>query len=151
MKFNIAFIAFLSIATLSTFTACEKTEEVIIDSSLPQGAFTAAKSGTFTEQNGTGSKGAAQIGTDADGTYFLKLGSDFSTTLATGTVTVFLSTSEVYTADPGNGNPNLQLIGVVGKNGEMYFKLSAAPAAKFTHAILWCASASIPFGYAPLN
>ena len=73
------------------------------------------------------------------------------TELGTGTATVYLSTSATYKADPGKGNPDLKLLGIVAKNGEQYFKLSAAPESKFTHVIIWCGSASIPFGNTPLN
>ena len=93
----------------------------------------------------------ASLGTDETGTQFLKFGSDFTTTFATGTVTVYLSTSQVFVPDPGNGNPNLRLLGAVSAAGENFFKLSPAAASKFTHVILWCGSASVPFGYAPLQ
>ena len=149
MKRNIILLALLS-ASLA-FTACEKEKEVIVDPTLPQGAFTAARSGVFVEQNGTGSKGAAQLGADADGTQFLKFGSDFSTTFATGTVTVYFSTSMTFSPDPANGNPDLRLVGPVSKAGENYFRLDPDVASKFTHVILWCGSANIPFGYAPLQ
>ncbi|MBL7774782.1 MAG: DM13 domain-containing protein, partial [Saprospiraceae bacterium] len=115
------------------------------------GAFTVSKTGTFVEQNSTGSKGTAQLGVDASGTQFLKFGSDFATTFATGTVTVYLSTSMTFTPDPANGNPALRLIGPVSQAGENYFRLQPAADAKFTHVILWCASANVPFGYARLQ
>ncbi len=151
MKHNVFFSILLSLAALSTFTACEKEKEVIVDPTQPQGTFSVAKSGTFTEQNGTGSKGAAQIGTDEDGVQFLKFGTDFATNFATGTVTVYLSTSMTFTPDPANGNPLLRLIGPVSKAGENYFRLSPAADAKFTHVILWCGSANVPFGFAKLQ
>ncbi len=151
MKSHILFFALLTLTSLTVFTACEKEVEVIVDSTQPRGAFTPSKNGTFVEQNGTGSKGAVQLGTDADGVQFLKFGSDFSTNFATGTVTVYLSTSMTFTPDPGNGNPELRLIGPVSKAGENYFKLDPAAAVKFTHVILWCGSANIPFGYAQLQ
>ncbi|MBK8389500.1 MAG: hypothetical protein IPL23_09615 [Saprospiraceae bacterium] len=81
----------------------------------------------------------------------MKLGSDFTTVLATGTVSVYLSTSATFKADPGKGNPDLKLIGIISKNGEQYFKMTTAPEAKFTHLILWCGSANVPFGYAMLQ
>ncbi|MCB0544464.1 MAG: DM13 domain-containing protein [Saprospiraceae bacterium] len=138
-------------AAALAFTACEKEKEVIIDPTQPQGAFTAAESGSFVEQNATGTKGTAQLGTDEDGKQFLRFSSDFTTNLATGTVTVYLSTSDTYTADPANGNPDLRLIGPVSKAGENYFLLDPAAASKFNYVILWCASANIPFGYAALQ
>ncbi len=134
-------------------TSCGEDEPEIqeIDTSMPSGSFTADISGTFVAQNDTGSKGMAELGTDEDGTQFLHFGSDFETVLATGTVTIYLSTSDTFTADPGNGNPDLFLVGVVKANGEQYFKLDPGAASKFDNVILWCGSASIPFGYAALQ
>ncbi|MDZ4680155.1 MAG: hypothetical protein SH848_18305 [Saprospiraceae bacterium] len=152
MRFKtVLFSTFLAATTL-LFTACEKeTEEILVDSNLPQGMLTISKSGSIIEQNATGSKGAVQLGTDTEGVQFVKFGTDFQTVLATGTVTVYLSTSKDYVADPANGNPNLRLIGIVQKNGEQYFKLDPNADARFTHLILWCGSATIPFGFASLN
>ena len=151
MKFNALVIALFSVVSIASFTSCEKEVEVIVDSSKPQGAFTASKSGTFVEQNATGSKGTAQLGTDENGVQFLKFGADFASSFATGTVTVYLSTSMNFTPDPANGNPTLRLIGPVAKAGENYFRLDPVAASKFTHVILWCGSANVPFGYAPLQ
>ncbi|TAE55104.1 MAG: hypothetical protein EAZ89_06005 [Bacteroidetes bacterium] len=139
----------LGLLSLLFLSACK--EEVIIDPTQPSGAFTASRTGTFIAQNATGSAGMASLGTDEDGAQFLKLGSDFTTNFATGTVTVYLSKGQTYTADPANGNPSLRLLGVTRKAGEQYFKLETAVGADFTHVILWCASANVPFGYAPLN
>ena len=151
MTFKSLLFAFLTLASLTIFTSCEKEVEVIVDPTIPQGVFTVAKSGTFVEQNATGSKGAAQLGTDEKGVQFIKFGSDFSTSFATGTVTVYLSTTMNFSPDPGNGNPLLRLIGPVSKAGENYFRLTPSADAKFTHVILWCGSANVPFGYAKLQ
>lgn len=144
----------MSIAVLSIalFSACtEPVEPEVIDSSQPQGDFTASIMGDFVEQNGAGSTGTASLGTDADGVTFLRFGSDFNTNLATGTVTVYLSTSDTFMADPGNGNPDLYLVGGVRNAGENYFKLDPVPGSEFTYVILWCGSAAVPFGYAQLQ
>lgn len=133
----------------------DETETITVDSSMPQGEFTVAESGSIVAQSDTGSKGMVQVGTDEEGADFVKFGSDFETVLATGTVTVFLSTTndelDEGVFDPGTGNTEVQLIGFVQANGEQYFKLSEAPAAKFDNVILWCASAGIPFGYAEIQ
>jgi hypothetical protein len=142
---------FLAVALLFALASCTKTETVTIDSATPQGNFTKTKAGTWVAQNGTPTKGSVQIGTDEKGTPFVKLGSDFTTELGTGTATIYLSTSATYKADPGKGNPDLKLLGIIAKNGEQYFKLAAAPESKFTYAIVWCGSAAIPFGNAPLQ
>jgi hypothetical protein len=129
----------------------EKIVEVAVDSAQPNGQFTALRSGSFVDENGAGSMGNAALGTDAQGTQFLMFNNSFTTNFGTGTVTVYLSTSSTFTADPPNGNPDLFLVGPVKAGGQQYFKLNPAAPAKFTHVILWCGSASIPFGYAALN
>lgn len=140
--------ALLAIGVLS---CSEDAETVTIDSSRPDGTFTAAKSGTFVAQNGTPTMGMAQLGTDSKGVQFLRFSESFNTQFATGTVSVYLSTSMTFTPNPGAGNPDLKLVGPTLKAGETFFKLDPAADAKFTHVILWCGTASIPFGYAPLN
>lgn len=151
MKINNVWSLLFSFVLLVGMASCDKAEDVIIDSSLPQGTFTVAKRGTIVEQNATGSKGAVELGTDGENAQFLKFGSDFATNLGTGTVTVYLSTSDTFTPDPANGNPDIRLVGFVTKNGEQYFKLSPNAEAKFTHVILWCGSANVPFGNAAIN
>ena len=148
---NLTALLFVSFALF--ISSCNKNDENIqtIDSSQPVGAFTASRSGTFVAQNGTPSAGTASLGTDEDGTNFLRFGSDFVTELGTGTVTIYLSTSDTFTADPGNGNPDLRLVGIVDSNGESFYKLNGSVDAKFSHVILWCGSANIPFGYAELK
>ena len=148
---SVLYSTFLA-ATVLAFAACQKeTEEVLVDKNLPQGELTVSKTGSITEQNGTGSKGTVKLGTDTNGVQFVKFGPDFQTVLATGTVTVYLSTSMDYVADPGNGNPSLRLIGIVQKNGEQDFTLDPKADTKCSHIILWCGSASVPFGFAALN
>ncbi|PHN06900.1 DM13 domain-containing protein [Flavilitoribacter nigricans] len=135
-----------------TFTACEKDGDTqIIDSSQPVGAFMTDRSGDFIAQNGTPTTGMAAVGTDEDGNTFLRFNNEFTTELGTGTVSVYLSTSDEFKPDPGNGNPDLRLIGAVSQNGENYFRVSSSVASQFSHVILWCGSANIPFGYAPLQ
>jgi hypothetical protein len=145
---------FFAAATFSllALSACSKDEQTVtIDSSQPDGNFAAARAGSFTAQNGTPTAGTAELGMDSKGTSFLRFAPNFTTQLATGTVTVYLSTSANFVTNPGTGNPDLRLVGTVGKNGEMYYKLNAAVPASFTHVILWCGSANIPFGNARLQ
>jgi hypothetical protein len=63
-------------------------------------------------------------------------------------VTVYLSTSDKLQLSTSG---TFQLISIVGKAGEHFFPIAAAPDAKFTHGIIWCGAAAIPFGFAPLN
>jgi len=140
--------AFITLVLLST--GCS-SETITIDSSLPNGTLSVARSGTFVAENGTPTAGAVELGTDEDGVDFLRFGGDFTTQLATGTVSVYFSTSEVFTADPANGNPDLILVGAVQGNGEQFFRLDEGVPGTFTHVILWCNTASIPFGNGELQ
>jgi hypothetical protein len=133
-------------------TSCTKDAvTVTVDSSKPDGAFTVTKSGSFTAQSSTPTAGMAQLGTDSKGVQFLKFSSDFTTQFATGTVSVYLSTSMTWVPDPGNSNGNLRLIGPSLKAGETFYKLDPKADAKFTHVILWCGTAGVPFGNAEIK
>jgi hypothetical protein len=125
--------------------------QVTIDSSQPSGSFTASRGGMLTAQNNTPTMGTVELGMDAQGSNFLHFASNFTTELGTGTVSIYLSTSATFTADPMNGNPDLKLVGVVNDNGESYHKINGMVESKFTHVIIWCGSANIPFGNALLQ
>lgn len=150
---NGIFSLFVFFAALAMFTtSCSDDDDtVIIDSSQPMGDLTVERSGTFTAQNNKPTQGSAELGKDEDNITFLRFTNDFTTDLATGTVTVYLSTSEVYMADPGNGNPDLKLLGAVAGTGEGFHRIEGGVDSKFTHVILWCESVGIPFGFAPLQ
>ncbi|MEQ8927274.1 MAG: DM13 domain-containing protein [Fulvivirga sp.] len=149
MKKLAVFFLALSVA----FVGCsdDDSETITIDSSQPTGNLTVQQTGSFVAEGGTNSSGTVDIGTDTQGVQFLRLGSDFETAVATGTVAVYLSTSVVYTPDPMNGNPDLRLVGSVNENGEAFFKLEPTAESKFTHVILWCTSVGVQFGNAELN
>lgn len=135
---------------IQTVTVTE-TETIDVDSSLPVGELTVVSSGNLVAESGTPTMGLIELGTDSNSANFVRFADDFTTELGTGTVGIFLSTSEIFTPDPANGNPDLMLIGNVSNNGEMFIKLSDVPDAKYTHIILWCATANIPFGNVGLN
>ena len=141
------YVAFLGLVSCS-----EDKDPVIIDSSKPTGALSILRSGSFIDQNGAGSTGTAALGTDSQGKEFLQFNQAFNTALATGTVTVFLSTSATFMADPGNGNPTLLPLGPVRTAGENFFPIPTGEAtSKFSHVILWCGSVGVPFGNAELQ
>lgn len=149
-------LLFIALIASIAFTSCKKetetiTETVTVDGSQPVGTFSIMKSGTLVEQNSTGTTGTVQLGTDAEGTQFLKLTGGFNSNFGTGTLIAYLSTSSTYMADPANGNPDLKLVGQVPAGGDRYLKIAPAAGAQFDNVILWCASAGIPFGYATLN
>ncbi len=146
MKKSFLFIALLSVITLAS---CK--EDAVTPTTTPTatdqpvGAFTAQRTGSLVAQSGTPTKGIAQLGMDTKGTAFLKLGSDFTSDYHTGAVTLYMSKGATYAAS------TVQLISGVSKNGEQYFKLSAVVSSDFTHLIVWCGSAKIPFGNAELK
>lgn len=140
------------VAFLGLVSCADDKDPLTIDPSRPTGTFSVARSGMFMDQNSAGSMGTAAIGTDTEGKEFLQFSSDFTTALATGTVTVYLSTSDTFMADPANGNPNLLIVGPVRMAGENFFSIpSGVNTSKYTHVLLWCGSVGIPFGNAPLQ
>ncbi|WP_418263579.1 DM13 domain-containing protein [Flavobacterium faecale] len=143
-------ITMLALVAISiTTVSCSKdteTVEVAVDTAIPVGVFNVSKTGTLTAQNGTPTKGKIEIGKDSQNTTFVHLGSDFTTEQGTGTATVYLSKTATFTASPGTGNPDLKLIGIITKNGEAYYKVDGTIPAGLDYVIIWCGTASIPFG-----
>ena len=143
------FFLFIALLFAVGFSSCK--EEAVTPTTTPTatdqpvGAFTAQRSGSLVAQSGTPTKGNVQMGMDSKGTPFLKLGSDFKSDYHTGTVTLYASKGATYAAS------TVQLISAVGKDGEQYFKMSAALSSDYTHLIVWCGSAKIPFGNAELK
>lgn len=140
------------IAFLGLVSCTDDNDPVVIDPTQPTGSLNVLRSGTFVDQNNAGSTGNASLVTDSQGKEFLGFNEAFNTALATGTVTVFLSTSMEFMPDPANGNPNLLPLGPVRMAGENFFAIPAGMStSKYTHVILWCGSVGVPFGYANLN
>jgi Electron transfer DM13 len=152
MKRSIIQTSLILLAFALITTSCSKDDETLtIDSASPSGTFTPERSGSLTAESGTPTAGTVELGKDEDNVNFLHFGSNFITELATGTVSIYMSTSAVFTASPGTGNPDLKLVGNISKNGEQYHKLSESVPSNFTHVILWCNTAGVPFGNARLN
>lgn len=136
---------------LLVFAACQKEENAPDDSSnstMPTGAFTAARSGIFQKQNGYNAEGAAQLGTDEAGVQWLRFAPDFNASLSTGAVTVYLSKNQNLAL---NSSGSFQRVELVTTPGEHFFKIDPAVGGDFKFAILWCASASVQFGNAELK
>jgi Electron transfer DM13 len=144
------FIYLFAIVAMGLSSCSKDAATITVDSSKPDGTFTATKSGTFVAGAAT-TAGAVQLGKDSKGVQFLKFGSDFTTNFGTGTVSIYLST--MMTFDPAGGNPNgnLKLVGPALKAGETYFKIDPAADPKYTYVIAWCGSANVSFGTAKLN
>ncbi|MGS0524774.1 hypothetical protein ACU8V7_05805 [Zobellia nedashkovskayae] len=85
---------------IETVTVTE-TETIEVDSSLPVGDLAVAASGNLTAESGTPTQGLVELGIDTGDTNFVHFADDFTTELGTGTVGIFLSTSETFTAESG--------------------------------------------------
>ncbi|EAZ80842.1 hypothetical protein [Algoriphagus machipongonensis] len=110
----------------------------------PVGTLAVIKEGMLMPQSGTNTKGMIEIVSDEEENYFLRLGNDFLSDFHTGTVTVYLSTSNQLNL---SASESFQLVGVVNDAGEHFFNLSKLPESKFSDGIIWCGAAGIPFGY----
>jgi hypothetical protein len=118
------------------------------DNGAVMGQIEVLKTGNLTAQSSTNTKGSVSLVKDKDGKFFIQLSDTFTTKFSTGTVTVYLSTSQNLSLA---NSASFQLVSIVGKPGEQFFSLPGQPDSKFTHAIIWCGAAAIPFGFAPLN
>ncbi|WP_339868193.1 hypothetical protein [uncultured Algoriphagus sp.] len=156
MKLSITYSLVFSILLFSSACNNSKDSDPIIPddtSGIPgsvkvTGEVEILKTGTFTSQSGSNTKGMIDLVTDESGSYFIKLGSDFTSSFHTGTVNVYLSSSKDLTLSE---KESFQLVAVVNEPGEHYFKLANFPDSKFSHGILWCGAAAIPFGFAELK
>lgn len=148
--FNLGLLLFVALI----LTSCDSGSMADADKMKPadevevSGPITVIKTGTLTAQSSTNTVGMVQLVTNSEGKYFVRLTENFTTKFSTGTVTVYLSTSDRLQLSTSG---SFQLVSIVGKAGEHFFPLTGAPDAKFTHGIIWCGAAAIPFGFAPLN
>ena len=90
--------------------------------------------------------GTAELGTDGtSGPQVLHLGKDFVSDFVTGDLTLFLSKTANYDA------AQVQLVSLVSKNGEAYYKVSPTVSAAYKYLIVYCAVAKAQFGAAELK
>ncbi|MEB2775161.1 hypothetical protein SYJ56_07570 [Algoriphagus sp. D3-2-R+10] len=140
----------LPILVIISLGSCNKSDDPI-PSTPDEGTLTISgnldviKKGTFTSQSGSNTKGMIALGSDVKGDFYVQLSNDFNSSFHTGTVTVYLSNSSNLTLTESS---SFQLVAVVDEGGEHFFKLPSFPDAKFSHGILWCGAAAIPFGFA---
>jgi hypothetical protein len=142
---------FLMLALAFILFSCEENMEgpaTPDDNSAVSGPVEVLKTGSLTAQCSTNTVGMVSVVKDQKGKYFVRLSESFTTKFSTGTVTVYLSTGQTLNL---NSAGSFQLVSIVGKAGEQFFTLPGLPDPKFTHSIIWCGAAAIPFGFAPLN
>jgi len=148
LKLTLALVGALFIVSCHSDTMKDADKMKPVDEAEVTGPISVIKTGTLTAQSSTNTLGMVQLVTNSENKYFVRLTENFTTKFSTGTVTVYLSTSDRLQL---NSSGTFQLVSIVGKAGEHFFPLTAAPDAKFTHGIIWCGAAAIPFGFAPLN
>ncbi len=148
LKISLSFVIVLILSSCDSGSMKDADKMKPVDEVAVSGPVTVLKTGTLNAQSSTNTKGMVQLVTNSEGKYFVRLTNDFTTKFSTGTVTVYLSTSDRLQLSTSG---SFQLVSIVGKAGEHFFPLTATPDAKFTHGIIWCGAAAIPFGFAPLN
>lgn len=143
-----ALSAFLFLAIISCSDKNDGDPSTPDDNAMVMGQVDVLRSGTLTAQSSTNTVGTVAIVKDKDGKHFVRLSENFTTKFSTGTVTVYLATSQTLNL---NNSSTFQLVSIVGKPGEQFFALPGLPDSKFTHGIIWCGAAAIPFGFAKLE
>lgn len=140
----------LAAFTLSLVSCTEEdgSPDAPDDNAMVMGQVDVLRSGNLTAQSSTNTQGNVAIVKDKDGKHFVRLSENFTTKFSTGTVTVYLATSQTLNLESPS---SFQLVSIVGKPGEQFFSLSGLPDARFTHTIIWCGAAAIPFGFARLE
>lgn len=134
---------------LLILTSCSDNMEVLPANNVDvTGTFEIIKGGMLNSQSSTQTTGMVQVIQDDTGNYFIRLSENFNTKFSTGTVTVYLSTSASLKL---NETGSFQLIGIVNMPGEHFYELNEFPDEKFSHGIIWCGAAAIPFGNARLE
>jgi hypothetical protein len=104
--------------------------------------------GKFTGQNGYKAEGTATLGKTSNGDHYIRLQNDFNASFATGSVTMYLSSSaNLKLAD----NTTFIKLATINKKGTHDFKLASQPNASFLYVIVWCSPAAIQFGVAEMK
>lgn len=131
-------------------TACENSsDELPMDTDVEvAGTLEVLKSGTLSNQSGAGTRGTMRLVKDGTNKHYIELSDNFTTKFSTGTVTVYLSTSSALRL---NESGSFLLLGLANKPGSHFFELVGNPDPKFTHGIIWCGAAAIPFGNAKMD
>ncbi len=126
----------------------------IINNNGPVAPTTVLRTGTLTAENGTPTAGSVSVIRDANNDQWVTFGSNFTSSFATGTVTVYLAKAASRIGDqrvlPPPPVPNILAAGFVSSNGAQALKLPASSTG-FGYVVLYCETAEINFGNAPLN
>ncbi|PZV87206.1 hypothetical protein CLV31_10178 [Algoriphagus aquaeductus] len=132
-------------ALLMGFAGCDNMgEEMPMNASTEiEGPLEVLKRGTLSNQSGAGTRGTMELLKGPTNKYYIGLSENFTTKFSTGTVTVYLSTSASLRL---NESGSFMLLGLANRPGVHFFELPGSLDPKFTHGIIWCGAAGIPFG-----
>ena len=147
---EINIICLLAVICFTSFS-CDKEEKIVnepfeMESQLDS-QFTVLKMGNFVGMNGYNTKGEVVLANRLSD-YYINTGSDFTTTFATGSVTIYLSKNPQLNLSDVNSFIKLKTIS---KGGIHNIALPSQPLDSFVYVIVWCAPAGIQFGSATLK
>lgn len=114
---------------------------------------TVLREGSISDQEGPATSGRVAVAEDPSGARFVVLREDFDSDFSTGTVEIFLASSEANLREQSAGNPGSvsPLLGRVNSDGAAVFEIPAGvDDTAFSHIIIWCATVEINFGAASL-
>ncbi len=111
-------------------------------------SYSVLKTGLFNGASGYPANGTAQLAKDSTDRYYVILEKDFSTTYATGSVTMYLSQTPIPNFKDSTTFINLAIIN---KNGFYKFPLKSKPKADLINVVVWCQPAGVKFGHAELK
>lgn len=158
MKINLNHFVIKSFFIAATFSillsSCKKKDDptpTTVYTSGPVGDQTSLKTGSLVNVDGPGTSGTLAIVQDGNGDQFVKLNSDFMSGFSTGTVVVYLAkTNESIKVQRTAAASNVKAVGFVNSNGLHYLKLPSSFTG-YSNVVLYCETAEVNFGYAPLN
>lgn len=140
--------------SLSLFGCGDDPVQPIVNNNGPVTPTTVVRSGMLAAESGTPTAGTVAIVRDANSDEWVSFGSNFTSSFATGTVTVYLAKAATRIGDqrvlPPPPVPNILAAGFVSRNGAQAIRLPAS-ATGFNYVVLYCETAEINFGNARLN
>lgn len=123
----------------------EETPILTIDTST---TFIILKSGKFNGASGYQTNGTTRLVKDTLDRYSISFEPDFTTSFATGAVTIYLSKSMNLNL---NDSTSFIRLAVINKNGSHRFALEAKPKEELSTVVVWCQPAGVKFGHADLK
>jgi hypothetical protein len=145
------------VAAVLVIGGCKKDDPAPAQTIINNGPVpptTTLRTGTLVAENATPTAGMVSIVRDANNEEWISFASNFTSTFATGTVAVYLAKSNARIGSqrtlPPPPVPNILSVGFVSMNGAQAIKIPGSSTG-FSHVVLYCETAEINFGNAPMN